>query len=106
MVIVAYIAGTTSRRLAVVQFGWSRITADNFINVAKASGGVKNFGTLNVPRLRSLSARCAVSAAPQMPQDGFLALAAVSPWRGSPTAGNGKEAKPPPRPAKAIFWPR
>ena len=31
------------------EFGWTRQTADNLINVAKASGKVPNFGTLNVP---------------------------------------------------------
>lgn len=31
------------------EFGWSRITADNFINVALAAARVKNFDSLNVP---------------------------------------------------------
>jgi Protein of unknown function (DUF3102) len=32
-----------------IEFKWSRITADNFINVARAAARVKNFDTLNVP---------------------------------------------------------
>jgi Protein of unknown function (DUF3102) len=31
------------------EFGWSRQTADNFIEIAKASDRVPNFGSLNVP---------------------------------------------------------
>ena len=52
------------------EFGWSRITADNFINVALAAARVKNFDTLNVP-----NSALYLLAAPSTPDEVIDAVA-------------------------------
>ena len=52
------------------EFGWSRITAENFINVALAAARVKNFDTLNVP-----NSALYLLAAPSTPAEVIEAVA-------------------------------